>query len=82
MGKYLTPLWVFCTGMLVALVLFLFLGAIGDATEQLAADTAEMAPVFWNWAWVSSPNTVKFLVFIGVILMTLFATGMAFLRVQ
>jgi len=82
MTKYLVPLGVFCGGMIVALVLFLFLGTIGDAVDQLGADTAEMAPVFWNWAWVAQGTTVKFIVFISVILLTLFATAVTFLRVR
>jgi len=82
MTKYLAPLFTFVGGMIVALVLFLFLGAIGTAAEKLAADSAEMAPTFWNWAWVAQGNTVKFLVFILVILLTLYATAKAFLKVR
>lgn len=82
MKKYLAPLFVFCGGMIVALVLFLFLGAIGTAADKLAADSAGIAPVFWNWAWVAQGNTVKFFVFISVILLTLFATAKAFLKVR
>ena len=82
MTKYFVPLGVFVGGMLTALVVFLFLGAIGDAATQLQADSAAIAPAFWNFAWVSSPNTVKFLVFIGIILLTLFATARAFLKVR
>ena len=82
MGKYLAPLGIFCGGMLLALVLFLFLGTIGDAADKLGEDTAAMAPVFWNWAWVAQGSVVKFLVFIVVILLTLYATAKAFLRVR
>lgn len=82
MGKYFLPLWVFVGGQVVALLVFLFLNAIGTAADQLAADTAEMAPVFWNWAWVSSGTTVKFLVFIFIELLVLYATAKAFLKVR
>ena len=82
MGKYLVPLGVFAGGQFVALICFLFLNTIGGAADQLAADTAEMAPVFWNWTWVSSGTTVKFVVFILIELLTLFATAKAFLHVK
>ena len=82
MGKYLAPLGIFCGGMLLALVLFLFLGTIGDAADKLGEDTAAMAPVFWNWTWVAQGSVVKFIVFIVVILLTLYATAKAFLRVR
>ena len=82
MGKYLAPLGIFVFGMLVALVIFLFLGTIGDTTDQLAVDTAAMAPVFWGWSWIAQGTVVKFIVFIVVILLTLYATAKAFLRVR
>jgi len=82
MGKYLVPLWVFVGGHMVMLFLFLFLNTIGTAADQLAADTAEMAPAFWNWTWVASGNTVKFLVLILLELLVLFATAKAFLKVR
>jgi len=82
MTKYLAPLGVFCFGMIVILVLFLFLGTIGDAADQLAADSAGMASTFWNWVWVAQGTTVKFIVFISAILLTLYATAKAFLRVR
>ena len=82
MGKYLVPLYVFLGGQLVALFCFLFLGAIGTATEQLAADTAAISGVFWNWSWVSNPNVVKFLIFLFIELLTLYLTARAFMKVR
>lgn len=82
MKKYLTPLWVFIGGQIIALICFLFLGTIGSAAEQLAADTESMASTFWNWTWVSNPNVVKFTVFLLVELITLYATAKAFLKVH
>ena len=81
MLKYMFPLWVFVGGQFVLLILFLFLGAIGDTADKLAVDTAEMAPYFWNWAWVSQGTTVKFIVFILLELMVLYATAKSFLSV-
>lgn len=82
MGKYLLPLWVFLGGQFIMLFCLLFLNSIGTAADQLATDTAAMAPTFWNWSWVSSGNTVKFLVLIFLELVILFATAKAFLRVR
>jgi len=82
MTKYLLPLGIFIGGQIVALFCFLFLGAIGGAAEQLAADTEEIASAFWNWAWVSNPNVVKFTVFFFIELVTLYATARAFLKVK
>ena len=80
MKKYLTPLWVFVFGNLCLLVVFLFLPAVGTAGEQLASNTASMAPVFWGWTWVvSSIKLWVFLVFEGAVL---FMTAVAFLKVR
>ena len=82
MTRYLGPLWVFVFGSMVALVAFLFLGAIGDAADATHTATANMHSVFWNFDWVSSGTTVKWLVFLFIELLTLLATGVAFLRVR
>lgn len=82
MTKYLLPIWIFVFGQIIALLCFLFLGTIGSAAEQLATDTAGIAGSFWNWSWVSNPNVVKFIVFLFVELITLFATAKAFLKVK
>ena len=82
MIKYLAPLGIFASGMIVALLLYLFLGTIGSAVDSLATDTAEVAPVFWNWTWVAQGTTVKFIIVVAVILLTLWATVRAFLKVR
>lgn len=82
MLRYMAPLGVFVGGMIVALVMFLFLGAMGTAADKLAADSAGIASTFWNWTWVAQGTTVKFIVFISVILLTLYATAKAFLKVR
>lgn len=82
MGKYLAPLGIFVTGMVFALILFLFLPTIGDSADQLATDSAAYSSVFWNWGIFVNGNFVKFLVFFIVIMGTLFATAKAFLRVK
>lgn len=83
MIKYLVPLGIFAFGMIVALVLFLFLGSIGSAVDQMNTDTASITTsVFWNWDVVSSTTSVKFIVFLLVMLLTLFASGKAFLKLR
>jgi len=82
MIKYLAPLGVFCFGMLVTLVLFLFLGTIETSVDQLATDTADIAPVFWNWSWIAQGEVVKFIIVVLAILLTLYGTAMAFLKVK
>lgn len=80
MTKYLAPLGVFVMGNLVLLVVFLFLGAIGTAGEELVEETAEIAPTFWNWSWAA--GNLKFLVFLMFEAVILYATGKAFLKVK
>ena len=80
MKKYLAPLGVFVMGNAALLVVFLFLSSIGDAGDQLAVDTAAMAPTFWNWTLVV--DNVKFIVFLMFELVVLFLTGKALLAVR
>jgi len=82
MKKYLVPLGVFASGMILNLVLFLFLGTIGDATDQLAADTADIASTFWLWTWIAQGAVVKFIIFVLGTLLVLYATAKAFLAVR
>lgn len=82
MKKYFAPLGVFVGGMIVSLVFYLFLGTIGDEATELQTQSAPMASTFWGWSWVSSPTTVQFLIFIGLMLLTLYATFRAFLAVR
>lgn len=82
MKKSLAPLWVFCSGMFFTLFLFLFLGMIGDQVDELATDSAAIAPVFWNWSWIAQGDVVKFLLVLFAILLTLFATGVAFVKTR
>jgi uncharacterized membrane protein YjfL (UPF0719 family) len=80
--KQLIPLWVFVSGQIAALVAFLFLGSIGDAATQLQTDAAAYSSVFWNFDWVTNPNVVKFLVFLLIELLTLYATAKIFIKTR
>lgn len=80
MKKYLYPLWVFVGGNLIGLILFLFLGAISSAASDLETATAGIASTFWLWSWVVA--NVKFIVWFGVVMATLYATAKAFLSVR
>ena len=82
MKKYLAPLGVFAGGMITALLLYLFLGNIGDAADQLAADSAAIAPTFWKFSVVANGNAVQFIVFLSVLIITLYATAKTFLKVR
>lgn len=80
MKKYLAPLGIFVGGQLLLLVVFLLMPAIGQTTDQLATDTAALAPTFWGWAWVvSSARLWVWLAFEGALI---FATFKAFLAVK
>jgi hypothetical protein len=80
MNKYLTPLWVFVGGQIVALLCFLFLPAIGTASGTLSNPTWNSA--FWNWTWISNVSVVKFVVMSLIEALTLYATAKAFLAIH
>jgi len=78
MKNFFAPMGVFIVGQLVVLFIALFLPAIGTIGDQLAADSAAMAPTFWGWSWVA--GSVKFWVILIVEGIVLFSTGVAFLK--
>lgn len=80
MTKYLAPLGVFVGGNFALLVAWLFLGAIGAAGTQLAADTAPIASTFPYWTMVV--GNVKFWVFFIFEGVVLYGTAKAFLAVK
>jgi len=77
MSKYLLPLKVFVGGQVALLVVMLFFPALGDASTQLAADTAGDASLFWGWTWVV--GSVKLIVFLVFELLIFYATARAIL---
>ena len=80
MFKYIAPLGVFLGGNFVLLLVFLFLPAVGDAGDTLAAATSSYASNFWGWDWVV--GNVKFWVFFIFEMVILGMTTMAFLKVK
>ena len=80
MFKYIAPLGVFLGGNFTLLLVFLFLPAVGDAGDTLAAETASYASNFWGWDWVV--GNVKFWVFLMFEFVILFMTTMAFIKVK
>lgn len=81
MKKYLAPLGIFAGGQILLLFAFLYLTPIGTAVDTLQADTAAVASTFWNWTWLSG-NVVKFLIYIGLELFTLYLTAKSFLAIR
>ncbi len=78
MKKFLAPLGIFVLGQLVLLVVFLFMPAIGNAADNLSAETAAIASTFWGWTWVVTGT--QFWVFLGLEGAVLFSAVVAFLK--
>lgn len=80
MKKYLAPLGTFLVGQLILLFAFLFFPAMGNATTQLASDTAGIASHFWGWTWAVSFG--RFALYLAIEGATLWATGKAFIEAK
>ncbi len=80
MKKYLAPLGIFIGGQFLMLIVFLFFPALGQTGDQLAADTAAMAPTFWGWAWVVSG--FRLWVFLALATGILYATFKSFISAK
>ena len=82
MSKYFIPLGIFVVGQLLLLGAILFLPAIGNTADTLAAGTTTDTSVFWNFDVFSSGNFVKFLVIFIIEMVTLFGVAKAFLALR
>ena len=80
MVKYLWPLITFVVLNLVLLIIAVLMPALGGAGDQLAANTADYADVFWGWSWMS--GGVRLLVWVFVELIILFIVAVEYLAIK
>ena len=78
MKEFFRPLFIFVSGNLVVLFLFLFFSAFGDAQTALEADTVGWAG--WGWTWIVS--STRWLIFIIAEGLILFAVAKSFLGLK
>lgn len=77
MGRFLKPLFVFASGQILLLFAVIFFPAVGTAATNLQSSTAAWGAIGWGWTWVVS--SAKWLVYIFMELLILYATAKAFL---
>jgi hypothetical protein len=75
--QYFNPLWTFVMGMIGTLILTIFLPGINTASEELAANPAVSGGHYW--ALSQSVTSLRLIIFVACLLLTLFFTFEAWL---
>lgn len=80
MKQWAMPMWIFLSGQVLLLVIWLFLPAADAAVNSTATATANVTATFWGWGWLMSNGVVKYLLYGITEMATLFFAGLALLK--